>query len=56
MLTLPVEEEKKCKSCMQKKNLKEFYANWRYKDGYNNRCKECILKQWRKPRKDDNDA
>lgn len=46
--------KKVCGACLKEKELKSFYRNIAYKDGYDSRCKHCkmngILLKSRKPK------
>jgi len=48
-----LKQMKICNRCRQEKDLEKFYINRKSKDGRFVSCKECILKQWRKPTKED---
>lgn len=39
-----METKKKCKACLEEKELCEFYNSSKYADGYSNNCKSCKVK------------
>ena len=43
---------KTCTKCKETKELKEFYIHKRYKDGYQQPCKDCHPATWSQERKD----
>ncbi len=43
---------KKCTKCNEKKEIKQFGKNIRYKDGFTNHCKKCVADNSRKWRKE----